>query len=144
MNTATNASTAASAVLGFPMIHFVDSVLLRHSNSQSVQDRLSKMGYYGLHWSISPHEERQNLIAKSYRYTKMSGWRNEPEKTYEGSFWNCGINEAHVGDECLDCGTDVEKFLKYAERIINERELYFDKEWNEISRPDWVVVPKKK
>lgn len=119
--------------------HECNCVVLHH-NSEELHAKLKSLGFIDLKWTTCLQKE-QILIASSYPHTvKKGGYQDKQEDvTYQGSFWNGGNPDYyHNKSNCIDCGDDEEKFLKYAERVIKETYLYFDENWNETEKPKWA------
>lgn len=108
----------------------VNCVLIHH-NSQELQDKLKALGFIDLHWTTCL-EPKQNLIASSYERTVKGFGYNPVDKHYKGSFWNCGIGKPKICSNVFDAKDDEELFIKMAERIIKEKEILYDKDWNEV------------
>ena len=108
--------------------YFVNCLFLDH-NSAELHKKLEEMGYCGLHWTVCD-EPDQCLIASSYEHTKK--WPSGKTENFAGSFWNSGVNQICRHSNCIDCGSDEDKFLSLAKRLIVEKEFYLDKGGNEI------------
>lgn len=111
-------------------------VMIKH-NSQELQDKLTALGYYGLRWTICTEKE-QKLIANGETYHKRVSVYNYEE--VPGCFWNAGIIPVQNPDDIgprgntIYVGDDEEQFIYWAERLIKEKEIYFDKEGMDIKQ----------
>lgn len=127
------------------MEQLVEYIRLRH-NSAALQQKLESLGYYGLPWTIDKGRDANQIIVvcthkKRVPLEKTFNLNKDvPMKEYVGSFWNNGINTQKLGQpiNLLDCGDDEEMFLKYAERMITDKDVFFDVNWeNEVPVPAW-------
>ena len=123
---------------GFDWHYCCNCVMIKH-NSQELQDKLTALGYYGLRWTICTEKE-QKLIANGLPYRKSTGFGPNNYVDYDGAFWNAGIRPVRNPDDIgprgntIYVGDDEEQFLYWAERLIKEKEIYFDKEGKEIKQ----------
>lgn len=103
---------------------YYNCLFLDH-NSVELQNKLKELGYAELKWTVC-EAHNQCLIASSYEHNiKHHKTYTSPEtiEHYDGSFWNGGINQKCKGSNCLDCGSDEEKFLSLAKLLIVEKEI---------------------
>lgn len=112
-----------------------NTVMINHNN-QELQDKLVALGYYPLRWTVCG-EKKQKLIAQAGTYSARGvSWNDRI--VYPGCFWNAGVapvpnpKELGVRGNTIYCGDDEDMFLVYAERLIKEKEIYFDENKNEI------------
>ena len=129
------------------MEHLAEYIRLRH-NSAALQEKLEAMGYYPLPWTIDQkYDPNQIIVVCGYPYTvaPRSFYSKEEPVTYQGSFWNGGVNTQQLGQptNCKDFGDDEDAFLDCASRL-NKVDIFFDDKWeHEISAPDWWLHKNK-
>ena len=113
--------------------------MINHNN-QELQDKLAALGYYPLRWTVCGDKE-QKLIAQAGSYIARNAY-NRTSVEHPGCFWNGGVAPIEKPDElgargnAIYCGDDEDMFLMYAERLIKEKEIYYDKDKNEVKRDD--------
>ena len=116
-----------------------NTVMINHNN-QELQDKLAALGYYPLRWTVCGDKE-QKLIAQAGSYIARNAY-NRTSVEHPGCFWNGGVTPIEKPDElgargnAIYCGDDEDMFLMYAERLIKEKEIYYDKDKNEVKRDD--------
>lgn len=121
------------SLMNYKWRYCVDKAMLAH-NSKELQDKLEVLGYRPLRWTVCD-EKIQKLIIDPF----PGSYGREPYVIhYEGCFWNGGVTPIENRDEigvrgnCFYCGDDEELFFKWAEKLMIEKEVYFDKDKNEV------------
>ena len=97
------------------------TVILRNNNREEVKNRLKELGYRALSWAIST-DENYSIIACSIPCMIPSEYRlgssdKSKLKKFKGTFW-CISPEHNCLENQVDCGTDIELFLKEAGKLI--------------------------
>lgn len=126
------------------MEHLAEYIRLRH-NSAALQEKLKAMGYYPLPWTIDPkYDPKQIIVVSGYphKVSPRGFYSKEEPVTYQGSFWNGGIDSPRYNQSYYsntkDFGDDEDAFLDCASRLNKGIDIFFDDKWeNEIPAPDW-------
>ncbi len=103
---------------------YYNCLFLDH-NSVELQNKLKELGYAELKWTVC-EDHNQCIIASSYEHdVRHHKTYTSPETVehYDGSFWNGGINQKCKWGNCIDCGSDEERFIELAKRLIKEQNI---------------------